>query len=348
MSEPPIAIAVVGSFALQGLERLQATLAVPHTLISIPDDVPEAEKLRLLEAAQVILATHLTPEMARSASGLRLVHTVGAGIEAVDLAALSPGVPVCNVYFHGVGIAEYVMLGMLAATRDLVAIHNRFRTGDWAGSYHSNAPIPPPKPELHGKTVLLLGVGTIGREVAVRARAFGMTVLGWRRSGAAGEPVPGVDELHGPEALDELLPRADYVIVAVPLGEDTRELLDARRLGLLKPTAILVNVARGPVIAEEALYRVLAEARIGAYVGDVWYEYPEPPSGGRPFFPSRFPFHELDNVIMTPHISGWTEGVVAGRFRFIAENINRLVRGEPLENQVHPPPEAGREAAGDS
>jgi phosphoglycerate dehydrogenase-like enzyme len=337
MTPAPISIALIGNFALAGRERLEAGLAVPYEVIPVPDSVPRERLLELIAPAEVIVGTHLSREMAARARGLRLMHTIGAGIDQVDLSALPPGARLANVYHHGVGIAEYILMAMLALPRELVRYETRFRRGDWSGSFWSSRPIPPPRPELKDKTLALLGLGTIGREVAVRAKAFGMRVLGMRRRGAAGPPVAGVDEVHGPEGLEYLLRQADYVVVALPLGPETEGLIGERALGWMKPSAYLVNVGRGPILEEEPLYRALAEKRIAGLACDVWYIYPRPPIGEEPVYPSRFPFHELDNVLMTPHVSGWTEGTMNGRFRAIAENINRLSRGEPLVNQVYPP-----------
>lgn len=337
MERTPVRIAMVGTFALAGRARLEECLQAPAEIVPVPDTVDAAEKLRRLEGAEVIVSTHLTREMARAAPGLRLMHAVGAGVDAVELDALPAGARLANVYHHGPGIAEYVLMGMLAASRDLVGYHDRLRLGDWSGTYHSLAPIPPPFPELRGRTALLLGLGAIGREVAVRAHAFGMRVRAIRRRPQA-EPLPaGVEACRDMEALADWLPEADFVVVTLPLTEETRGAIGEAELARMKATAVLVNVARGPVVDEAPLYRALAERRLGGLVCDVWYRYPPRPLTGEPVFPSRYPLHELDNVVMTPHMAGYTEGTVRDRFRTVAENIDRLVRGEPLRNQVYPP-----------
>ena len=180
----------------------------------------------------------------------------------------------------------------------------------------------------------ILGYGRIGRSVAERARAFGMAVWGIRRR-------PGREDgsrlavLQGPEALDEILRAADYVVVALPLTGATRGLLGERELGLMKPTAVLVNVARAEILDEEAVYRALSRGTIAGAVLDVWYRYPP---DGRPVLPGRQAFHELPNVIMTPHVAGWTEGTVEARATLIAANVARVARGEPPVNLVSEPP----------
>jgi phosphoglycerate dehydrogenase-like enzyme len=159
-----------------------------------------------------------------------------------------------------------------------------------------------------------------------------MRITAVRRAAPPGA-ADGLDSLTGPEGLDALLRQADYLAVTVALTPSTRGLLGERELRLMKPTAFLVNVARAEIIDEAALYRALAERRIAGAALDVWYRYPAEPA---PCLPSRLPFHELANVLMTPHVAGWTDGMLAARAELIAENIHRTARGEPPLNRVEP------------
>ena len=133
------------------------------------------------------------------------------------------------------------------------------------------------------------------------------------------------------DALDDVLRQADYLAITLSLNETTRGLIGARELALMKPTAVLVNVARAQIVDEDALYHALARKTIAAAALDVWYRYP---TAVGPTWPSRHPFHELPNVLMTPHLSGWTEGMLEARAKVIAENIGRVTRGEPPLNQI--------------
>jgi phosphoglycerate dehydrogenase-like enzyme len=192
--------------------------------------------------------------------------------------------------------------------------------------------MPPPFPELAGKTLGILGFGRIGEALARRALAFDMRVSAIRRQAQADAP-QGVSFIGGPERLDEVLRASDYLAITLSLSAETRHLLDQRRLRLMKPTAFLVNVARGEIVDEKALYRALANREIAGAALDVWYRYP---STAEPTLPATQPFHELDNVIMTPHVSGWTEGMLEARAALIAGNIERIARGErPLNNITH-------------
>ncbi|HET7875755.1 MAG TPA: 2-hydroxyacid dehydrogenase, partial [Methylomirabilota bacterium] len=257
----------------------------------------------------------------------------GAGLDRIELSALPAGTWLANAYGHEVGIAEYVIGVMLALSRGFCRLDARLRLGDWESQWAVSVPPPAPWPELAGKTLGVLGYGRIGQALAGRARAFNMAVWAIRRDTTRGD-AQGLAFLGGPDALEEVLRQADYLAITVSLTESTRGLLGERELELMKPTAILVNVARAEIIDEEALYRALAEKRIAGAALDVWYRYP---TGPGPTRPAHHPFHELPNVLMTPHVSGWTEGMLEARATVIAENIHRIARGEPPVNLIPSP-----------
>jgi phosphoglycerate dehydrogenase-like enzyme len=129
-----------------------------------------------------------------------------------------------------------------------------------------------------------------------------------------------------------MLPQCDTVAICTALGPETTGLIDERRLALMKPGVFLINIARGQVIDEDALYAALRDGRLGGAAIDVWWQYPSPAEPNRRG--SRHPFHELPNVIVTPHNSGWTSGMVRRRWDEIADNMARFVRGDSLINLV--------------
>ena len=137
--------------------------------------------------------------------------------------------------------------------------------------------------------------------------------------------------IGGPERLEDVLRASDYLAITHSLSPETRGILDARRLTLMKPSAYLLNVSRAEIVDEKALYEALASRRIAGAALDVWYRYPNTAGTA---LPSTEPFHTLDNVIMTPHVSGYTEGTLDARANLIAENIGRVARGEPPLNTV--------------
>jgi phosphoglycerate dehydrogenase-like enzyme len=159
-----------------------------------------------------------------------------------------------------------------------------------------------------------------------------MQVCAIRRQAGAKTPA-GLSFIGGPEQLDDVLREADHLAITLPLSPQTQGLLDARRLRLMKSTAYLINVARAEIIDEAALYRALANGGLAGAALDVWYRYP---TATEMTLPANEPLHELANVILTPHVSGWTEGMLDARARLIATNIERTIRGEPPLNAVDP------------
>ena len=187
-----------------------------------------------------------------------------------------------------------------------------------------------PHGEVRGSTLGIVGYGRVGREVARRAAPFGCRILAANRTPK--EPESGVEGVVPLADIDRMLPECDTVALCTALGPETTGLIDARRLSLMRSKAFLINIARGQVVDEDAIYSALRDGTIGGAALDVWWQYPNATEPGRRG--SRHPFHELPNVIATPHNSGWTSGMVERRWNEIAENINRFVRGAPVINLV--------------
>jgi len=248
------------------------------------------------------------------------------------MSAFWPGLRLANAYGHEAGIAEYIIGVMIALSRSFGRIDSKLRQGQWESQWAVDTPAPPLWPELAGKTLGILGFGHIGEALARRARAFDMRVCAVRRQAQSDIPV-GVSFIGGPERLDDVLRQADYLAITLSLSAETRGLLDERALRLMKPAAYLINVARAEIVDEVALYRTLANSGIAGAALDAWYRYPK---AAGPTLPATQPFHELDNVIMTPHVSGWTEGMLDARATLIASNIERIARGESTLNAIDP------------
>ena len=293
-------------------------LADPRQLIERPEAAADAD---------ILVTNHWHAEYP-PAPKAKLVQSVATGIELIDLAALPRGVAICNAFGHETAIAEYVLMTMLVWSHRFREIEGEFRSrSSWRPSWVQSGA---PHGEILGHTVGIVGLGRVGREVARRAVAFGCRVLAANRSERPAES--GVERVYPLTELDDMLPACDFVILCTALGPETDGLIDARRLALMKPSAFLVNIARGQIVDEDAVYAALRDHQIGGAALDVWWQYPDAAEPERR--PSRHPFHELPNVIMTPHCSGWTGGMVARRWAEVAGNINRFVRGEPLINIV--------------
>ena len=321
-------VAFAGSFAPRLAEPVRARLPLPCEIVVGDENAIVAR----LADVDVLVSMGFTAAMAAAASRLRLLQVAGAGLDRIDRAALRPGTYLANVYGHEVGIAEYVVGAMIALTRSFVRLDAGLRRGEWLSQWAIGAPPTPLWPELAGKTLGILGFGRIGQALARRAVAFDMRVVAMR-SAPQTAPPEGVAFVGGPERLDEILEQSDYLAVTLSLSPATRNLLDAQRLAAMKPSAFVVNVARGEIFDESALYDALAAGRLAGAALDVWYRYP---TSAAPTLPASQPFHELANVLMTPHVSGWTEGMIEARSHLIAENIARTARGEPPLNAIDP------------
>jgi phosphoglycerate dehydrogenase-like enzyme len=247
------------------------------------------------------------PWLVRTATKLRFVQATFAGagqqLAAAGLAredveriawASSAGV-------HATPLGEWALFGILALTKGLPRLE-----ADKRERHCAHYPVD----EVRGTTVLVVGLGEIGREVARLAEAFGMRVLSTRRN--EGE-------------LDELLPRADSVVITLPLTTETRGLIDRRRIGLLKPGAILVNLGRGPVLDEDALIDALHSGRLRGAALDVFATEPLPPDS---------PLWELDNVILSPHTAAQSIRENERIVELFADNLRRYLAGEELRSRI--------------
>jgi phosphoglycerate dehydrogenase-like enzyme len=319
-------VVLLGHNAADRVDEIVARFGATWLVTALSDDADRAAVAAALASADALFTHHFDGD-SPPVPNLRLLQVPGAGYDTIDLAALPKGCTVCNVHEHETGIAEYVLLGMLEWVIGMAAMDRRLRQRDWTGSavkggnFHG---------ELAGKTLGIVGFGHIGREVARRARAFGMAVGAITRTPRPSELADWVVPMT---ALEARLPDCDFLLIACPLNAETRGLIDRRQLGLMKRSAVLINVARGEVVAEDALYDALRERVIAGAVLDTWYVYPR--AGEPDPYPSHRPFHELENVIMTPHASGWTDKLLDRRWRVMADNLERLAAGQELRNIVH-------------
>jgi phosphoglycerate dehydrogenase-like enzyme len=283
-----------------------------------------------LAGVDVLVGTDFTTEMAKSSDRLKAICVPAAGVDRIDPAAVPAGCVVTNAYAHEAPIAEWVMACAVAMDHELLKAERTFRNGSWEmwpsrhGSYR----------ELMGRTFGIIGFGAIGKRVAKLALAYDMKVIaaGRRPEQQAEAEAAGVEFKSGRAGLERVMAESDFVLVSTPLNRQTTGLIGDAELRLMKPTAFILNPARGHIVDEAALYAALKEKRIAGAAIDTWYEYPKS-SDDQPR-PASHPFWELDNVIMTPHASGATEGTRTRRAKVVAENIDRLNRGEPLLNVV--------------
>jgi phosphoglycerate dehydrogenase-like enzyme/protein tyrosine phosphatase (PTP) superfamily phosphohydrolase (DUF442 family) len=287
--------------------------------------VPQAADFHVLVDAEP------TREKLLASPVLQAVVQPFTGVPPETLALMQefPGVALHNSHGPALPTAEMAFALLLAAAKAIVPLDNALRRDDWSPRYRAV-----PSMLLEGRTALILGYGEIGRRVARMCRGMGMRVLATRRNGGA--DAEGLAEVHPAGALHDLLPQADAVIVCLPLTAETRGVIGARELALLPRGALLVNVGRGPVVDEGALYDALKSGALGAAGIDVWYNYPKDEAAAATTPPSAHPFGELDSVVLSPHRGGVADEMDHRRARMdaIAEIANALARGEPAPNRV--------------
>lgn len=287
-----------------------------------------------LRDAEVFVGGRFTAEMADAAEKLRLVHVAGAGTDRVAFDALGADVLVANTFHHERSIAEFILAAAIMLRRGLLKQDLALRTGVWASSVYDDTISQPPT--LRGARVGFVGFGHIGRQTWKLMSTLGCDGAAVTGSGRVRDG-EGLAWTGDTSRLDELASTSDVLVVSAPLTPETTGMIGRSQLGALGPEGVLINVGRGPLVEEDALYDALLTGRLGAAAIDVWYRYPDAATGnGAVCAPSELPFAELPNVLMTPHASGVTADTFKGRSDDIAANIGRLVRNEPLHNLVRP------------
>lgn len=255
-----------------------------------------------------------------TAPNLRWLHFISSGISQWKWVPglLERGVRVStSTGANAEPVAQIGLLGLLVCARKVWKWIDGQRRHEWAAMRGKEMPL-----DLEGQTIVVLGVGSIGRRVCEFAKMLKLHVIGVRRSPRrADDPV---DEMVPPSQLHAVLPRADYLMLTCPLTNETRHVIDARALGLMKKTACLINMARGEVVDERALIEALeAKTIAGAYL-DVFEQEP---------LPAESPIWDLPNVVMSPHNASSSQGNERRATQFFVDNIGHLARSEPLVNE---------------
>lgn len=302
-------------------ERVASTLGEGFEIVG-SDDAGAEGGVHIKDAEVILTAlSPVTAEHIEITQRLRMIQCTSHGFDHVDIdAAAAKGIAVCNVGTSGAeahNVAEHTFLLMLALAKRLVEGHNALVDGRWQSGGQGLT-------ELNGRTLGIVGLGTIGREVAARGNVFGMKVI-------YSDPIEIPEEVEkslGVERreLDDLLRQADFVTIHVPLMKSTHHLIDERRLGLMKNSAFLINTARGALVDQAALADALNEGRIAGAGIDVYD--PEPP-------PPDHPLLKAKNVVLSPHVAGVTRESVARIMGESLENVRRFARGEPVRDIVN-------------
>jgi phosphoglycerate dehydrogenase-like enzyme len=288
----------------------------------VVDAADKAALAAALADAEVLITTHFAPEMAALCKHLRLLVCPAAGTEGIDRAALAAGVRLISGTGHEIPMAEYVIGALVALRQHFFDADAALRRGEWKYGFLGSAG---PHEELYGSALGLIGFGSIGQAVARRALAFGMrcaaVTLDPKKHLVESTALEFLGRLASGDDVDRLVGWSDELVLCCELSDVTRGLIDARRFGLMKREALVVNVARGEVAREKDFYDALASGRIAGAAIDVWYRYPPEKHA-----PSQYPFSDLHNVIMTPHSSGWSEQARQRRGEAMARAINEFAR----------------------
>lgn len=257
-----------------------------------------------------------------------LIPYAGLPKDTRTLLTQRPQIAVHNIHHNAGPASELAIALLLAAGKHLVPLDQRLRKGDWMPRYEGH-----PALFLEGKRALVLGYGAIGQRVARVLCAFGMDVHALRRRGDGND---AAITLHGPEALTELLPLSQVILVSLPLTGDTLGMIGKAELARLPAETLLVNVARAAIVDEQALFEALESKRLAAAGIDVWYHYPSADMRNCTL-PSKFPFHQLDNVVMSPHRGGAYRHPENELLRLaeLAKSLNAAARGEAMPNSVN-------------
>jgi phosphoglycerate dehydrogenase-like enzyme len=309
----------------EGLQLLYSQLHTDIDLTAGPNPPDPADY-------QILVAGRPQREQITASPSLQALVIPWAGLPEPTrrLMLEFPHIAVHNLHHNALPVAEHAIALLLAAMKLIVPMDRSLRSHDWRPRYQRT-----PSLLLSGKRVLILGFGAIGRHVAALCRGLGMEVTAIQR--LAEPPASGAPKeirIATPEKLHCLLPGTEALFVCLPHTSETTGLIGAEELSLLPAGAVLINIARGPIVDEAALYRALSDGTLYAAGLDVWYRYPADKEARSHTPPADHPFHALDNVVMSPHRAGHTTETERLRMEHLAELLNAAARGEPMPNRI--------------
>lgn len=314
----PLKLLVLNDPAAPYLKHLAK---LPGSTDIVVSERPEAFEKHLRDAAAVFVGMGCSGLFRRlwpSLRAVRWVHSFAAGVEGLLFPEFIASPVICTnsrgVFAPSLG--EFVIAAVLFFAKDLRRMLRHQALKLWE---------PFDVEEVRGKTMGILGYGEIGRAAAARAKALGMRVIAVRRRASNGETDPYADHVASPKQLHSMLAESDYLVVAAALTPETRGLIGARELAVMKPTAVLINVGRGPVVDEAALVNALRSGQIRGAALDVFDHEP---------LPSDHPFWSLENVLLSPHCADHTATWLDDAMELFIDNFQRFAAGAPLRNIV--------------
>lgn len=305
------------------------------SIISDQAEVAQSERtaesmLEIGSDAEIVASVIVPSEYIKKSQNLRMIQTFGAGIDRVDLDAVRErgNIIVCNNHVNSAEVAEFAISLLLAVAKHLIPSDRELRNGNWVHRWGG----PNPNLEIRGKNVLIIGFGHIGVDIAKRLKSFDVTITAATRSGTSRYDTLA-DQVVSILEIKPYVKEADYVILCLPLTDESTNLVNREFLSWMKSTSVLVNISRAQIVDEQALYEALKEKQIHGAGIDVWWRYPSQ-WRGTAIPPSDIPFHELDNIVITPHRAAYSEHIERELFLFAARNILRFINGETPLNIV--------------
>ncbi len=297
--------------SLAHLERLpdEARITVGLTAEAHREAAPEADVVVCGGTSRAVMQ-ELWPALSR----VKWIHALAAGLDGLLFPELvRSDVPLtCSRGVFARSLGEFAIAGMLHFAKDLRRMVRQQAEGRWEQFDNE---------ELHGKVLGIVGFGEIGHAAAARAKAFGMKIHALRRNPAKSAGDALADKSYGPDGLDALISESDYLLAAAPLTPETRGLIGRQALAQMKPSAVFINLGRGPVVDEPALIEALRERRIKGAVLDVFDQEP---------LPEGHQFYGMDNVLLSPHSADHTATWLDDAMDFFIANFERWMAGRPL------------------
>ncbi|HEY6351526.1 MAG TPA: D-2-hydroxyacid dehydrogenase [Candidatus Angelobacter sp.] len=313
--------------------RFELWCAPPWIRDRLAGDFPDIESVYLpsydlltreIPDTDILIGWSIKPEQFAAARKLKWIHSPAAAVhQLMFIELINSEVIVTNSGdVHGPVVAEHAIAVLLALAKRLPQAARYQQRREWA---QETLWRQEPRPrEVSGTTVVVVGMGSIGREFTIRAKALGMRVLAVRENPEKGPG--GADAVYGASDLDAVLPQADYVLLCTPVTPSTTRLMDRARLARMKSDAYLINVGRGPLTDETALIDALTQHKIAGAALDVFTEEP---------LPQESPYWGLENVLITPHTAAVTDRLWDRHYQLIGENLRRFLAGQPLLNLIH-------------
>ena len=299
-------------------------------IIPKKDEIDTIKKY--LKGVEAVIGGNFSKEDLEQAKKLKLIQIPFAGVDKLDFNLYKnyPDIFICNIHANKFAVAEHAFALILALTKNIVTNDRDLRLGKWHGF-----PTKEPTVQLQGKSIGIVGLGSIGWEIAKIGHTLGMKVFALKRKIEEKDlKKKNILEFLGEKKdLEKVIKESNFIVVAVPLTKETKGLIGKKELKLMKGK-YLINISRGVVIDEEALFKSLKEGNLTGAAIDTWYQYPS--SEQREVLPSKYDFNKLDNVVMSPHTAGYTDRALEENIKSVFDNIVKIYYGEEPESRIDP------------